>query len=66
MVSRAAQESISRTEMHTLEAIEGSEYVTLTQIADKLGITKATASVTVITSYSIHYTKLYDIQKYSQ
>jgi len=47
MVSRAAQESISRTEMHTLEAIEGSEYVTLTQIADKLGITKATASVTV-------------------
>jgi DNA-binding MarR family transcriptional regulator len=47
MVSRAAQENISRTEMHTLEAIEGSEYVTLTQIADKLCITKATASVTV-------------------
>jgi DNA-binding MarR family transcriptional regulator len=47
MVSRAAQENISRTEMHTLEVIEGSEYVTLTQIADKLSVTKATASVTV-------------------
>ncbi len=47
MVSRAAQENISRTEMHTLEAIEESEYVTLTQIADKLAVTKATASVTV-------------------
>ncbi len=47
MVSRAAQENISRTEMHTLEAIEESEYVTLTQIADKLCVTKATASVTV-------------------
>ncbi len=47
MVSRAAQENISRTEMHTLEAIEESEYVTLTQIADKLCITKATASVTI-------------------
>ncbi len=47
MVSRTAKESVSRTEMHTLEAIESSEYVTLTQIADKLGITKATASVTI-------------------
>ncbi len=47
MVSRAAEEPISRTEMHTLEAIEESEYVTLTQIADKLSITKATASVTI-------------------
>lgn len=47
IVSRAAEENISRTEMHTLEAIEGSEYVTLTQIADKLGVTKATSSVTV-------------------
>lgn len=47
IVSRAAHENISRTEMHTLEAIEESEYVTLTQIADKLGVTKATASVTV-------------------
>lgn len=47
IVSRAAQENISRTEMHTLEAIEESEYVTLTQIADKLCVTKATASVTV-------------------
>ena len=47
MVSLAAQENISRTEMHTLEAIQESEYVTLTQIADKLSITKATASVTI-------------------
>lgn len=47
MVSRSAEESISRTEMHTLEAIEESEYVTLTQIAEKLCVTKATASVTV-------------------
>ena len=47
MVSRAAQENISRTEMHTIEAIEESEYVTLTQIADKLSVTKATASVTI-------------------
>ncbi len=47
IVSRAAEENISRTEMHTLEAIEESEYVTLTQIADKLCVTKATASVTV-------------------
>ena len=47
MVSRSVQENVSRTEMHTLDAIEGSEYVTITQIADKLCITKATASVTV-------------------
>ena len=44
-VSRATGSHISRTEMHMLEAIEDSPTATLTGIAEELGITKATASV---------------------
>ncbi len=47
MVSRSAKENISRTEMHALEAIGEGSGAALTQMAEQLGITKATASVTV-------------------
>lgn len=47
-VSQNSKDSISRTEMHVLEVIHQFENnVTLTQLADKLGITKATASVCI-------------------
>ncbi len=46
-VSKAAEIAISRTEMHILEVVQEGEDVTLTQIAEALGITKATASVSV-------------------
>lgn len=46
-VSQTSNDEISRTEMHALEVIEDTRDVTLTQLADKLGITKATASVCV-------------------
>jgi DNA-binding MarR family transcriptional regulator len=45
VVSRSANSTISRTEMHMLEAIEDSKFATLTNVAEELGITKATASV---------------------
>ena len=46
-VSMLTGDSISRTEMHALEVIQDTENVTLTQLADQLGITKATGSVCV-------------------
>ena len=46
-VSRSANDSISRTEMHALEAVQDSPKATLTQVADILGVTKATVSVSV-------------------
>ncbi len=46
-VAVATNSRLSRTEMHVLEIVEDMPNVTLTQIAEKLGITKATASVTV-------------------
>lgn len=47
-VSQNSNDSISRTEMHALEVIQQfGNNVTLTQLADKLGITKATASVCI-------------------
>ncbi|MFA5676400.1 MAG: MarR family transcriptional regulator [Christensenellales bacterium] len=47
-VSQTSNDSISRTEMHALEVIQQfGNNVTLTQLADKLGITKATASVCI-------------------
>lgn len=45
IVSRSANGRLSRTEMHMLEAVEESEKATITNIAKKLSITKATASV---------------------
>lgn len=45
IVSKSANGRLSRTEMHMLEEIEETENATLTSIAGKLGITKATASV---------------------
>jgi DNA-binding MarR family transcriptional regulator len=46
-VSQTSQNAISRTEMHILEVVQEDEDVTLTHIANTLGITKATASVSV-------------------
>lgn len=45
IVSKSAKGRLSRTEMHILEEIEETENATLTNIAARLGITKATASV---------------------
>jgi|AGTN01.2.fsa_nt_gi Transcriptional regulators len=46
-VSQSSSNAISRTEMHILEAVQDEPDATLTRIADTLGITKATASVSV-------------------
>lgn len=46
-VSKLANGSVSRTEMHALEIVQDLPEATLTQIADVLGITKATASVSI-------------------
>ena len=46
-VSKMSNDTISRTEMHVLEVVQNTEDASLTYIADVLGITKATASVTV-------------------
>ena len=46
-VSRLANGSLSRTEMHAMEIVQDIPEATLTQIADILGITKATVSVSV-------------------
>ena len=46
-VSQSANDNLSRTEMHALENIQDSPGATLTQIADMLGVTKATVSVSV-------------------
>ncbi len=46
-VSKLANGNLSRTEMHALEIIQDVPDATLTQLADILGITKATVSVSV-------------------
>jgi len=46
-VSQSANGNISRTEMHALETIQDCPNATLTQIAEMLGVTKATVSVSV-------------------
>ena len=46
-VSKLANGNLSRTEMHALEIVQDIPDATLTQIADVLGITKATVSVSV-------------------
>lgn len=46
-VSKLANGNVSRTEMHTLEIVQDIPDATLTQIAEILGITKATASVSI-------------------
>ena len=46
-VSKLANGSLSRTEMHALEVVQEIPEATLTQISDILGITKATVSVSV-------------------
>lgn len=46
-VSQASNSAISRTEMHILEVVQDEPDPTLTCIADMLGVTKATASVSV-------------------
>ena len=46
-VSQLANGNLSRTEMHALEIVQDIPDATLTQIADILGITKATVSVSV-------------------
>ena len=46
-VSESANQAISRSEMHIMEVVQDEQDVTLTRIADAMGITKATASVSV-------------------
>lgn len=46
-VSQSTNDAISRTEMHILETIQNTPNATLTHIADSLGITKATTSVSI-------------------
>ena len=46
-VSKSSNNTLSRTEMHIMESIQESSNATLTSIADELGITKATASVSL-------------------
>ena len=46
-VSKLANGNLSRTEMHALEIVQDIPEATLTQIADMLGVTKATVSVSV-------------------
>lgn len=46
-VSKLANGSLSRTEMHAMEIVQDIPEATLTQIAEILGITKATVSVSV-------------------
>ena len=46
-VSKLANGSLSRTEMHALEIVQDIPEATLTQISDILGVTKATVSVSV-------------------
>lgn len=46
-VSQSANDNLSRTEMHALETIQDCPGSTLTQIAEMLGVTKATVSVSV-------------------
>ncbi len=48
-VSKATGGALSRTEMHLLECIDDNPDIILTDIAQKLGITKATASVSIST-----------------
>ena len=48
-VAKATGGSLSRTEMHLLECIDDNPDIILTDIAQKLGITKATASVSIST-----------------
>jgi DNA-binding MarR family transcriptional regulator len=55
IVSKSANGRLSRTEMHMLEEIEETENATLTNIAGKLGITKATASVSAARLESKEY-----------
>lgn len=46
-VSQLSGNVISRTEMHILEVVQDGQDVTLTRIADVMGVTKATVSVSV-------------------
>ncbi len=46
-VSLSSNRTLSRTEMHVLEIVQETPNVTLTQIAEEFGTTKATTSVTV-------------------
>ncbi len=46
-VSEASGSAVSRTEMHILEAVQDEADPTLTRIAEVMGVTKATVSVSV-------------------
>jgi DNA-binding MarR family transcriptional regulator len=46
-VSLSSNQSLSRTEMHVLENVQEAPDMTLTDIAEELGVTKATVSVTI-------------------
>lgn len=46
-VSKSTNNSINRTEMHVLENVQDTPNATVTDIAETLGISKATASVSI-------------------
>ncbi|MEX1307300.1 MAG: MarR family transcriptional regulator [Eubacteriales bacterium] len=46
-VSKASGKRLSRTEMHSIEIIQDVEDAILTDVADKMRISKATASVSI-------------------
>jgi DNA-binding MarR family transcriptional regulator len=46
-VAQSSNRALSRTEMHVLEIVQDRTDVTLTDIAEDLGVTKATVSVTI-------------------
>lgn len=56
-VSKATGGNLSRTEMHLLECIDANPDIILTDIAEIMGITKATASVSVSTLVKKGYIK---------
>lgn len=46
-VSKSSNNNINRTEMHVLENVQDTPNATVTDIAETLGISKATASVSI-------------------
>jgi DNA-binding MarR family transcriptional regulator len=56
-VSSSSNDTLSRTEMHVLETIQEMPEATLTDIADQLGVSKATASVSIARLVEKNYLK---------
>ncbi len=56
-VSSSSNDTLSRTEMHILETIHDMPEATLTDIAEQLGVSKATASVSIARLEEKNYIK---------